>query len=135
MWRKTRRPSNLLCFGADPNRNWDYHFNEGGASSNPCSDTYAGPNAFSEPETKQLSDYLKGMPRLSAYFSFHAYGQMMMTPFGWTKDLLGNYQELYEIGQKGVAALTAKFGTRYALGSIANVICECYEMNCVVALV
>lgn len=47
-----------------------------------------------------------------------------MTPYGWTKELRGNYQQLYEIGQKGVAALTAKFGTRYKLGSIANVICK-----------
>lgn len=123
-WRKTRRPSNLLCFGADPNRNWDNHFNEGGSSTNPCSDTYAGSAPFSEQETKHLSDYLKTIPQLTGYFAFHAYGQMMMTPFGWTKDLLGNYQQLYEIGQKGVAALTAKYNTQYKLGSIANVICK-----------
>lgn len=123
-WRKTRRPSNLLCFGADPNRNWDNHFNEGGSSTNPCSDTYAGSAPFSEQETEQLSEYLKTIPQLTGYFAFHAYGQMMMTPFGWTKNLLGNYQELYEIGQKGVAALTAKYNTQYKLGSIANVICK-----------
>lgn len=124
MWRKTRKPSNALCFGSDPNRNWAYHFGEGGTSSNPCSDTYPGASPFDQPETKALSDYVQTLPRLSAYFSFHAYGQMIMTPFGWTTALLGNYQELYEIGQKGVAALTALYGTRYALGSIANVICE-----------
>lgn len=123
-WRKTRRPSSALCFGADPNRNWDNHFNEGGSSTNPCSDTYAGSAPFSEPETKQLSDYLKTVPRLTGYFAFHAYGQMMMTPYGWTKNLPANYQTLYEIGQKGVDALTAKFGTRYRLGSIANIICR-----------
>ncbi|CRL02092.1 CLUMA_CG015125, isoform A [Clunio marinus] len=121
-WRKTRKPSNAICFGADPNRNWDNHFAEGGASTNPCSDLYAGSAPFSEPETKALSEYLRTIPNLVGYFAFHAYGQMMMTPFGWTKELLGNYHELYEIGQKGVEALTAKFGTRYSLGSIANVI-------------
>ena len=27
MWRKTRRPvANSLCYGADPNRNWDFHW-------------------------------------------------------------------------------------------------------------
>lgn len=125
-WRKTRRPSNLLCFGADPNRNWDNHFNEGGSSKNPCSDIYAGNFPFSEPETKQLSDYILTIPNLTAYFAFHAYGQMMMTPYGWTKDLLGNYQELYEIGLKGVEALTGVSGTQYRLGSIGNVICESF---------
>ena len=124
VWRKTRQPSNLICFGADPNRNWDNHFNEAGSSTNPCNDLYAGSAPFSEPETKHLSEYLKTVPRLAAYFSFHAYGQMMMLPYGWTKDLLDNYQELYEIGAKGVAALTSKYGKKYKLGSIANVICE-----------
>lgn len=26
MWRKTRRPSAKLCYGADANRNFDFHF-------------------------------------------------------------------------------------------------------------
>jgi murein tripeptide amidase MpaA len=26
MWRKTRKPGNSICFGADPNRNWGYNF-------------------------------------------------------------------------------------------------------------
>ena len=128
-WRKTRRPSNLLCIGADPNRNWDHHFNEGGASDNPCSDLYAGNYPFSEPETRQLSEYLLTIPNLAGYFDFHAYGQMLMIPYGWTKALLGNYQELYEVGLKGVEALTSKFQTRYALGSIANVICKFLIIN------
>lgn len=123
-WRKTRRPSNLLCFGADPNRNWDNHFNSGGASDNPCSDLYAGNYPFSEPETRQLSEYIVRLPNLVGYFAFHAYGQLMMLPYGWTRELLGNYQELYEMGTKGIEALTAKHGTRYSIGSIANIICN-----------
>ena len=123
-WRKTRKPSNALCFGADPNRNWDNHFNEGGSSSNPCSDLFAGSAPFSEVETRQLSDYLKTVPRLTGYFAFHAYGQMMMTPYGWTTQLPPNYQQLFEIGQKGVDAIRAISGTNYRLGSIANVICK-----------
>lgn len=27
LWRKTRSRQNVLCYGADPNRNWDYKFN------------------------------------------------------------------------------------------------------------
>lgn len=48
----------------------------------------------------------------------------MMTPFGWTTQLLGNYQELYEIGVKALESLAAKYNTKYKLGSIANVICK-----------
>lgn len=123
-WRKTRQPSNLICFGADPNRNWDSHHAEGGASTNPCSDTYAGPAPFSEPETKALSDYLNTLNNMVFYYAFHAYGQMIMTPYGWTRDLPPNYSTMLAVGQKGVDALTALYGTRYSLGSIANVICK-----------
>ena len=28
-----------LCVGTDPNRNWDFHWNEGGSSANSCSDS------------------------------------------------------------------------------------------------
>jgi hypothetical protein len=36
--------------GTDANRNWGYHFNDGGSSENECSETYHGPEAFSEVE-------------------------------------------------------------------------------------
>lgn len=67
-------PSNLLqfvthytrwfwtkCEGVDPNRNFAYHWGEEkeeGASSDPCQETYSGPFAFSEPETKAMADYI-----------------------------------------------------------------------------
>lgn len=79
MWRKTRQPTSSLCFGTDPNRNFDYLWFTGGASNNPCSETYAGPNAFSEPETRALSTYYDSMHKnVSAYISFHSYGQYLM---------------------------------------------------------
>lgn len=49
------------CEGVDPNRNFNIHWGEekvAGASLDPCHDTYAGPRAFSEPETKAISDYI-----------------------------------------------------------------------------
>lgn len=124
LWRKSRRPSNLLCFGADLNRNWDNFFNQGGSSMNPCSDLYAGSYPFSEVETKQYSDFIAKLPNLSAYFSFHAFSQLLMIPYGFTHELLDNYDELYEIGLKAVDSLKSRFGTEYELGSIANIICK-----------
>ena len=34
--------------GVDANRNWGFHWNEGGSDNDKCSDTYHGPAAFSE---------------------------------------------------------------------------------------
>ena len=48
------RTSNSLgiCHGTDANRNWGYQWNTGGSSGNGCSDTYHGPEAFSEVENR-----------------------------------------------------------------------------------
>lgn len=122
LWRKTRRPSanNLLCHGADPNRNWDVFFGEFGASSNPCSSSYAGDFAFSEPEMKLLSEFVPRLRDLVAYFSFHSYGQLLMLPFAYTLNHEGNYETLFEVGQKAVQAIKAKHGRDYQLGTVSR---------------
>merc|ERR1712083_279497 len=58
MWRKTRSPNTGSCFGTDANRNWGFHWNTGGSSSNPCADTYMGSEAFSEGVTKEDVTYV-----------------------------------------------------------------------------
>lgn len=45
MWRKNRNHyEGSRCYGVDLNRNFDNHFGEIGASSNPCLETYRGMN-------------------------------------------------------------------------------------------
>ncbi|XP_059616591.1 zinc carboxypeptidase-like [Phlebotomus argentipes] len=121
-WRKTRKPSSSVCYGADANRNWGYNWNQGGVSTNPCSDTFLGTAPFSEVETKSLSDYYSSLSGISTYISFHSYGQMLLVPFGHTRDRLGNYYDLVEIGGKAVEKLAERFGTRYTYGNIAETI-------------
>ncbi|KAL6261804.1 hypothetical protein P5V15_006891 [Pogonomyrmex californicus] len=123
MWRKTRKPYSLFCSGSDPNRNWDYRWNTGGASSNPCSETYAGSAPFSDIETKSMSEYLKSISdKYYAYLSFHSYSQLLMFPYGHTRDHLENYDELYAIGTKAITALKQRYGTSYVTGNIAETI-------------
>lgn len=60
-WRKNKRDNNnngvfdLDYDGVDPNRNYDFYWTEGG-SSDPSSEYYRGPSAFSEKENRALSD-------------------------------------------------------------------------------
>ena len=66
----------------DPNRNWDFHWAESGASSNPCTETFAGPSAFSEPEMRNIRDFvmtLDPVPVLST--CFHSYSQLILWPY------------------------------------------------------
>lgn len=123
LWRKTRKPYGLLCKGSDPNRNWDYKWNTGGASSNPCSETYAGSAPFSDIETKSASEYIRSISdKFYAYISFHSYSQLLLFPYGHTKDHLENYDELYSIGTKTIEALKRRYGTSYVTGNIAETI-------------
>lgn len=81
---------------------------------------------ISEPETKVLSEFIKAVPNLVGYFPFHSYSQILMLPYGWTRELLENYHELYDIGVKALEKLTSFYGTRYSIGSIANILCMNY---------
>ncbi|XP_017769856.1 PREDICTED: zinc carboxypeptidase-like [Nicrophorus vespilloides] len=122
MWRKTRQPYGF-CVGADPNRNWGFHWMEGGASNNPCLETFAGSKAFSEPETKSLADYIESInKKLVGYIAFHSYSQLLLIPYGHTSQHLENYDELYRIGLKGAKALEKHYGTKYTVGNIVETI-------------
>lgn len=66
-----------------------------GASSNPCSETFAGPKAWSEPETEQLAAYLRGIAsEIKLYLAFHSYGQYLLFPYGHTFEPVENYDDL-----------------------------------------
>ena len=59
MWRKTRSNYGTACTGVDPNRNFDAAWSGPGASANPCSETYYGPEVESEQLTKGLSNFIR----------------------------------------------------------------------------
>lgn len=84
LWRKTRRPNpDSLCIGTDPNRNFGYMWNTGGASDNPCSDIYAGPEPFSEVETDAVRKYfVEHFTEIKLYVSIHSYGNYILYPWG-----------------------------------------------------
>uniref|UniRef100_A0A182PLQ5 Zinc carboxypeptidase A 1 n=1 Tax=Anopheles epiroticus TaxID=199890 RepID=A0A182PLQ5_9DIPT len=121
-WRKTRQPVNSLCVGTDPNRNFGYKWMNGGASSVPCSDTFAGLTAFSEPETRAMADYYATIAdKIKIQFSFHSYGQYLLTPFGYSgAPLPANDADLQRIARVTATAIEATYGTRYTFGNSAT---------------
>ncbi|XP_055599535.1 zinc carboxypeptidase-like [Uranotaenia lowii] len=123
LWRKTRKPYTEVCYGADPNRNWGAYFKQGGSSSDPCTDTFAGPYAFSEVETKSVSDYFTSIQAsISTYLAFHSSGQLLMIPYGYTTEKLDNYEEMMEVGRKAIEKLKERYGTEYRIGNVAEAI-------------
>lgn len=68
------------------NRNFGFHWNEGGSSSVGCSDTFHGGAAFSEIESQNVRDAILGVAsQAQVYLTFHAYGQYWLTPYAYPK--------------------------------------------------
>ncbi|XP_044212473.1 carboxypeptidase A1-like [Thunnus albacares] len=123
LWRKTRKPNpGSRCVGVDPNRNWDAGFGGPGASNNPCSDIYRGPRAHSESEVKSIVDFVKSNGNIKAFISIHAYSQLLLYPFGYTRTPARDQVELRRLARRATRDLASLYGTRYRYGSIITTI-------------
>ncbi|XP_058450685.1 zinc carboxypeptidase-like isoform X2 [Malaya genurostris] len=124
MWRKNRNPYSILCYGVDLNRNFPGHWMEGGASNNPCSDVFAGPEAGSEIETKNVMNYfLKYKANIDLYLSFHSYGQYMLLPYGFENaEKADNYYDWMDITEAAAITLSQRNNTFYTIGTTADVL-------------
>ena len=83
-WRKNRRKNKNGTYGVDLNRNYAYKWGTGGSSKTPSSQTYMGPEAFSEPETQALKDFIDSKPRTTILLNFHSYSELILYPWGYT---------------------------------------------------
>lgn len=88
MWRKNRRDNNDGYFGVDINRNYGYQwgYNNNGSSPYTYEETYRGPSAFSEPETKNVRDFCNEHDFKIA-LNYHSYSNLLLYSWGWTPDL------------------------------------------------
>ena len=64
-----------------------------GASNEPCDNDYRGTKPFSEVEVKNVAEYLR-KNRPAGYMDIHAYSQLWMTPWGYTRSKTRDYKEL-----------------------------------------
>ena len=103
-------------------RNWGFHWNTGGSSSNPCADTYMGSEAFSEVENRNVRDFLlANKDQIKFYNNLHSYrslqhylpishvgpvkyahdyllnSQLILLPWGWGYDLPDNIDDLTRV--------------------------------------
>jgi len=121
-WRKTRKPYGWYCYGADPNRNWDSHWETGvGTSSNCQSDVYRGPKPASEVEVQNVQRYL-GALNLKSYWNVHAYSQLVLTPWSWTTTLPRDYSEIKRVGDVFANAVSRRYGTQYKVGPPSRIL-------------
>jgi carboxypeptidase T len=88
LWRKNRRPNPDGSFGVDPNRNYGYMWgtlNVNTSSQVPSDETYVGPHAFSEPETRAIRDLI-ACELFRGLITYHSFSQLILNPWGYTSD-------------------------------------------------
>jgi murein tripeptide amidase MpaA len=125
MWRKNRRPAppnhpQPSCVGVDINRNYDFlwnyptYFNPSSPianSTDPCNyQTYIGPNAGSEPETKNAVWMLDQFPNIRYFIDIHSYSEDILYNWGddenQAADPAMNFQNAAYNGKRGIAGDT-----------------------------
>ncbi len=72
-WRKNRRDNKDGTFGVDLNRNFGVRFKKGTDTS---LNTYAGPEAFSEPETRAIRDFVQNHKNITIALDYHSQGNV-----------------------------------------------------------
>jgi hypothetical protein len=126
LWRKNRQPNTgSTCIGTDLNRNYEVGWGGPGSGSNPCGDTYRGPEPFSGPETAASTRFINNwVGRKAAFVDIHCSGAMFMSPWGDTTTLppAQDYAQMDRIMVAATNGIRSVNGRSYAYGSIANVI-------------
>ena len=84
-WRKNRRYFENGGVGVDLNRNYSYQWgvNDVGSSPSVVSNTYRGPEPFSEPETQAVQK-LSNNHTFQVSLNYHSYGHKLIYPWGFT---------------------------------------------------
>ena len=78
LWRKNRRNNGGGVYGVDLNRNYGYQWGlNSGSSGSASSDTYRGPSAFSEPETRMIRDFCISK-QFATSLNSHSYGNYLI---------------------------------------------------------
>lgn len=102
--------------GADLNRNFDFYWDGGYSSIDPCQDSYRGPFALSEPESQAISTYelsifddQRGpidsdpapLDATGIFIDLHSYGDLVLWPYGFDEDSVApNVAQLQTLGRK-----------------------------------
>src|SRR5262245_11448185 len=118
LWRKNRRHNPDGSFGVDPNRNYGYMWgtlNVSTSSHVPSDETYVGPRAFSEPETRAVRDLI-GQELFRGVITYHSFSQLILYPWGYTDEPImdpADHSRMVQLGQQMRQLIRDVHGTVY----------------------
>jgi hypothetical protein len=92
------------------------------------SDTFPGPQPFSEPEAVSLAKHMRANGQnIRGYLSLHSMSEVIMHAWNYAPNVDNQREdELQELGQQMAEAIVEAGGTKFPVGSGPNVLCEQY---------
>ncbi|KOB63067.1 hypothetical protein OBRU01_22100, partial [Operophtera brumata] len=110
------------CFGVDGNRNYGFKWAVSGVSFDPCNaETYAGPQAFSEPETQMVRNVMiENAKKIKLYVSLHSYGQYLVYPWGYGSELPKTWKKLDTLAREVSKSVQRAGGKPFRVLSAGN---------------
>jgi hypothetical protein len=73
------------------------------ASSDPCTELYAGPRPFSEPETNATARFIQSIKgRVVVHLTLHANGQLILLPAGNSIRHIEDYDKFVSFDEKNI---------------------------------
>lgn len=65
--------------------------------------TFCGTGPVSEPETKAVSSFIESKKdNIVCFLTMHSFGQLILTPYGYTKNKSSNHEELVSPQQQSL---------------------------------
>lgn len=114
LWRKNRRNNGDGTMGVDLNRNYGFEwgYDNDGSSPSSNSQTYRGPSAFSEPETRAVKWFCE-QHEFALALNYHSFGNYLIYPWGYVPQLTPDSTTFITFAQEMTSVNNYVYGTGF----------------------